>query len=173
MAADGTNLLKGRWGGIWFSRLRKGASAPGSCGVCGFGLYGISDYFCLALLWTMNCIDFDTTTIRVRLDVFSYKEDGVQMMYAPALDLCGYGTTVEEAKNSFEVVVSEYLRFGLENGTLESDLRSHGWKPRSEMQEFESPDILSIVRSNKQLQNVMRKEGYRKVSRRLSVPVSC
>lgn len=138
-----------------------------------FGDFGISAYFCSPILWTMNRIDFDTAAIRVRLDVFSYKEDGVQMMYAPALDLCGYGTTVEEAKNSFEVVVSEYLRFGLENGTLERDLRAHGWTPSSEMQEFESPDILSIVRKNKQLQNVMRKEDYRKVSRRISVPVTC
>lgn len=71
----------------------------------------------------MNRIDINTANIRVWLDVFSYKEDGVQMMYAPALDLCGYGATVDEAKQSFEVVVSEYLRFGLENGTLEEDLR--------------------------------------------------
>ena len=130
-------------------------------------------YFCFPSYWTMNRIDFDTATIRVRLDVFSYKEEGVQMMYAPALDLCGYGATVEEAKHSFEVVVSEYLRYGLENGTLEDDLRSYGWKPSSEMQEYESPDILSIVRSNKQLQNVLRKADYRKVSKRLSVPVTC
>ena len=120
----------------------------------------------------MNRIDFDTTAIRVWLDVFSYKDDGVQMMYAPALDLCGYGTTMDEAKNSFEVIVSEYLRFGIENGTLQRDLRAHGWKPSSEMQEFESPDILSIVRSNKHLQSVMRKD-YRKVSKRMSVTVAC
>lgn len=120
----------------------------------------------------MNRIDIDTTSIRIWLDVFSYKEDGVQMMYAPSLDLCGYGSTVEEAKQSFNVVVSEYFRFGLENGTLEADLRAHGWKPSSEMQEYESPDILSIMRSNKQLQSVMRKD-YRKVSKRLSVPVAC
>ena len=73
----------------------------------------------------MNRIDINTTNIKVWLDVFSYKEDGVQMMYAPALDLCGYGTTMDEAKRSFEVVVSEYLRFGLENRTLEDDLRAH------------------------------------------------
>lgn len=138
----------------------------------GFVFFGLSVYFCSPSYWTMNRIDFDAAAIRVSLDVFSYKENGVQMMYAPALDLCGYGITVEEAKQSFEVVVSEYLRYGLENRTLEEDLRAHGWKPSSEMQEFESPDILSLVRRNKQLQNVMRKD-YRKVSRRLSVPVSC
>lgn len=120
----------------------------------------------------MNRVDVDTTNIRILLDVYSYKEDGVQMMYAPALDLCGYGATVEDAKRSFKVVVSEYFRYGLENGTLEADLRSHGWKPGSEIQEFESPDIMSLIRNNKQLQGVMRKD-YRKVSKRLSVPVVC
>lgn len=119
----------------------------------------------------MNRIDFNTTNIRVWLDVYSYKENGVQMMYAPALDLCGYGASVEEAKQSFNVVVSEYLRYGLENGTLEEDLRGHGWKPSAELQEFESPDIMSIIRSNKQLQSVMR-GNYRKVSKRLSVSVA-
>ena len=78
--------------------------------------------FASQLFLTMNRIDIDSTTIRVLLDVFSYKDNGVQMMYAPALDLCGYGSTVEEAKQSFNVVVSEYLRYGLENNTLEDDL---------------------------------------------------
>ncbi|MBO4670436.1 MAG: hypothetical protein J5640_01140 [Bacteroidales bacterium] len=119
----------------------------------------------------MNRIDINTTNIRVWLDVFSYKEDGVQMMYAPALDLCGYGATMDEAKKSFEVVVTEYLRFGLENGTLKDDLSAHGWTSSSEMQEYESPDILSIIRSNKQLQTVMHR-NYRKISKRLSVPVA-
>lgn len=119
----------------------------------------------------MNRIDINTTSIRVWLDVFSYKEDGVQMMYAPALDLCGYGVTLDEAKKSFEVVVTEYLRFGLENDTLKDDLSAHGWKSSSEMQEYESPDILSIIQSNKQLQSVMRRD-YRKVSKRLYVPVA-
>lgn len=120
----------------------------------------------------MNRIDIYTTHIGVRLDVFSYKDNGVQMMYAPSLDLCGYGPTIEDAKRSFEVVVSEYLRFGLENRTLGMDLLAHGWKSGSEMQEFESPDILSLIRRNKQLQKVMRND-YRKVSKRLSVPVCC
>ena len=119
----------------------------------------------------MNRIDITTTNIRVWLDVYSYKEDGVQMMYAPALDLCGYGPTVDEAKRSFEVVISEYLRFGLENGTLRDDLHAHGWTSSAEMQEYESPDIMSIIRNNKQLQGVMRGD-YRKVSKRLSVPVA-
>lgn len=121
---------------------------------------------------SMNRIDITTATISVWLDVFSYKENGVQMMYAPTLDLCGYGSTVDEAKHSFEIVVSEYLRFGLENKTLEDDLRAHGWKQCAEMQEFESPDIVSILRNNKQLQHVIRKD-HRKVSKRLSVPVAC
>ena len=123
-------------------------------------------------LRAMNRLDFDTSCIKVCLDVFSYRENGVQMMYAPALDLCGYGATLDEAKQSFEVVVSEYIRFGLENGTLSVDLRAHGWKPSSEMQEYESPDIVSIVKKNKQLQSVMRK-NYRKVSKRLSVSMAC
>ena len=119
----------------------------------------------------MNRIDINTTSIKVLLDVFSYKEDGVQLMYAPALDLCGYGATVDEAKHSFEVVVSEYLRFGLENGTLRDDLLIHGWTSSAEMQEYESPDIMSIIRSNKQLQSVMRR-NYRKVSKRISVSLA-
>ena len=118
----------------------------------------------------MNRIDIYANHIGVRLDVFTYKDNGVQMMFAPSLDLCGYGHTIEEAKRSFEVVVSEFLRYGLENSTLEADLLAHGWKSVSEMQEFESPDILSIIRRNKQLQKVMRND-YRKVSKRLSVPV--
>lgn len=119
----------------------------------------------------MNKIDISNNYIKVCLDIFAYRENRVQMMYSPALDLCGYGYTADEAKKSFETTVTEYLRYALENNTLHEDLNAHGWVKTTKEKEFMSPDIIKLMRSNKQLQSVMR-NNYRKVSRRISVPVA-
>ena len=51
----------------------------------------------------MNKLEIKDGYINVSLDVFSYKEGDVRIMYSPALDLSGYGKNVEEAKRSFEI----------------------------------------------------------------------
>ena len=46
----------------------------------------------------MNRVEVKNGYIKTSLDIFSYKEDNVRIVYSPALDLSGYGNTVEEAK---------------------------------------------------------------------------
>lgn len=47
--------------------------------------------------------------VEAMLDVFIYENDGFKIAYAPALDLMGYGKTVDDAKSSFEVVAEDFL----------------------------------------------------------------
>jgi len=43
------------------------------------------------------------------------------------LDLSGYGDSEDEAHNSFQTVLTEYLRYTVNKKTLGIDLESHGW----------------------------------------------
>ena len=46
----------------------------------------------------MNKVEVKKGYIKALLDLFSYKEGNVRIVYSPALDLSGYGNTLEEAK---------------------------------------------------------------------------
>ena len=120
----------------------------------------------------MNKLEIKDGYIRASLDIFSYREGNVRIMYSPALDISGYGNTVEEAKRSFYIVFHEYFRCCVENGTLDADLIKHGWKKIAAESDYQSPDIVSMIRSNSNLRSLIQ-GNFQKVSRTLSVPVSC
>lgn len=81
----------------------------------------------------MNRIEIKNGIIKANLDLFSYREDGIRILYAPALDISGYGQTLCAARQSFEISFSEYLRYALDKETLESDLQAHDWKSASNL----------------------------------------
>lgn len=73
----------------------------------------------------------------MNVSVFVYKDleypnGDMYIAYCPELDLVGYDTTEGKAKKDFRVVLSEYLEYALQNGTLEADLISHGWRKKKD-----------------------------------------
>lgn len=92
--------------------------------------------------------------VEAKLDVFIYENDGFMVAYAPALDLMGYGKTVDDAKASFEVVVEDFFETTIKLKTLAKYLQEHGWTKESRKVEFISPLALNILEANKQLQEI-------------------
>lgn len=92
--------------------------------------------------------------VEAKLDVFIYENDGFMVAYAPALDLMGYGKTVEDAKASFEIVVEDFFETTIKKNTLSQYLIEHGWTQESRKVEFVSPLALNILEVNKQLQDI-------------------
>ena len=62
----------------------------------------------------MAKLEISNGVIIVSLDVISFKEGDVNIIYSPSLDISGYGYTEAEAKRSFEIVYGEHLRFSKE-----------------------------------------------------------
>lgn len=120
----------------------------------------------------MNRIEIKNGIIKASLDLFSYREDGMRIIYAPALDISGYGQTLSAARQSFEISFSEYLRYTIEKGTLEADLQAHGWKPTNHEMHYLSPDIVSLLRRNQQLRKLIQ-GNYQKESKTLSFSLAC
>lgn len=61
--------------------------------------------------------------VAIRLALFSYIEEDVHVVYAPALDLYGYGNDEFEARASFSVALEEYVSYTTTEHTLSDDLR--------------------------------------------------
>ncbi len=67
-------------------------------------------------------------TFLQQLGLVFFKEDTVFFVYAPNLDVCGYGLTEKEAQYSFLETFEEFLTFTKKNDTIEHELLRLGWK---------------------------------------------
>ena len=101
---------------------------------------------------------------RVKVSVVQFKEDGVFIVYCPALDLSGYGNSDREAKQSFKTVLLEYIRYADNKGTLNDDLKEHGWvrtKPRSTS--MVPPAMTDLLATNENFNRIFNTQpSYRK-----------
>ena len=120
----------------------------------------------VSFMKSLNYIKVEDGVIEAKLDVLSYVEEGVFFVFAPALDMTGYGNSLEEAKTSFEITLQEYFKYTLENKTLDADLRKHGWVEKKE-ENFSSPLFSEILRKDKQLRDIVNHD-YTKVSEQFS-----
>ena len=115
-----------------------------------------------------NYIKIDNKGIEIKLDVIFYSEDGIIIAYAPALDLSGYGQDDAEARNSFEVALHEYIKYTVENKTLDDDLKVHGWTKEAGV--IKAQDFSSLLANNKNLRDVVSHD-FRKTSEKVAYPI--
>ncbi len=119
----------------------------------------------------INAIRNTATGVSVTLDVYVFVEDGVFIAYSPALDLCGYGNTENEAKSSFDISVREYLSYGFSRKTLVKDLRAHGWKVKSiKQRRMSAPSFDVLVNNNDTFKDILENKEYRKLSEPMPFP---
>lgn len=109
-----------------------------------------------------NYIKVLQNSVEAILDVYIYTNDGCKIVYSPALDIMGYGNTIKEAKKSFEVVVTDFFESSIKRGTLNDYLLSKKWVKESKDVEFSSPKVVSLVKSNSQLQNILSLSSFTK-----------
>lgn len=108
--------------------------------------------------------------IVVQLDMIDFQEDGIFCTYSPALDLVGYGNTQQEAHNSWEVVLAEYLKFTVENNTLQKDLTKHGWTVSND--NLTPPPFTWLLVHNDQVKDFYDNYNFTKSSRPVKVPIA-
>lgn len=112
-----------------------------------------------------NKITNQGESIRVTLDVYLFKEEDSYIAYSPALDLSGYGNSEEEAKQSFGIVIEQYITYGLSTRSLVKDLREHGWKVKSFRQrKMSAPSFDMLLNRNETFRDILQNKEYRKVS---------
>jgi hypothetical protein len=60
--------------------------------------------------------------IHVKLSLIEFEEEGLHFIYFPALDLTGYGKTEEEAKQSYNLAMEEFLKYTSHKETIFKEL---------------------------------------------------
>lgn len=110
--------------------------------------------------------------VELAVDIVSFVEDDVHFVFAPALDITGYGSTLSEAKNSFEVNIGEFFAYTLKKGTLESELKKHGWQIKKSKKRllFTMPEFSELVEMNEQLGELVNSHSFDKSQYHTMVP---
>jgi len=66
--------------------------------------------------------------VKTNLFLILFQEDEHFIVYSPALDLSGYGYSEQEAKDSFNTVLAEFINYTTTKNTFFDELKKHGWK---------------------------------------------
>ena len=69
----------------------------------------------------------DGKAVEVGLSLLSYQDEGLHVIFSPALDVFGYGNTEKEARSSFNETLEEFLRYTSNKGTLQAELLRLDW----------------------------------------------
>ncbi len=103
--------------------------------------------------------------LSVTLDVYVFMDGDSYIAYSPALDLSGYGDSEEAAKESFSIVMDEYISYGVSRRTLVKDLRAHGWKVKSlKQRKMSAPSFDTLLHNNDTFKDILENKEYRKVA---------
>lgn len=109
--------------------------------------------------------------IECNLPLITFKEDDNFITYCPALDLSGYGTSEEEANQSFEQTLSEYFRYTVNKKTLADDLRKLGWTIRKGLHKpFTPPTMANLLDNNEDFSRIFNTFDFRKRSTTINMP---
>ncbi len=108
----------------------------------------------------------NTDKYHIGLSLIEFIEDGVTIVYSPALDLSGYGNNETEAKQSFTEAIDEFFRYTSEKNTFDKVLINLGWTINGSEKklEFNPPKDSDLVASNSLYNEIVNNKSY-KVSR--------
>lgn len=110
--------------------------------------------------------------IETGLSVISFIEDGVVIIYSPALDLSGYGNDFNEAKASFWETLQEFFRYTTNKNTLIKELTRLGWniKGTKGNRKITAPAFSELLKSNKEFEDIVENREFKKFTEKFQIP---
>lgn len=108
-------------------------------------------------------------SIKLNLSVILFEDNGAKIAYCPALDVYGYGRYEQEARESFELCLAEFLDYTIKKKTLFKELESLGWTIKKQ-KKFTAPAFSSLLEKNKTLKKVMDTKDFKKISAPITFP---
>lgn len=105
------------------------------------------------------------------LELYKFMEDGMTIIYCPALDLSSYGKDEEAAKNSFSETFRIHMTYCFRKNTLVSDLQKYGWKVKSiKQKKIKAPTTEEMLKQNSTLQDIIYNRAYEKIRQNVEIP---
>lgn len=94
--------------------------------------------------------------VELSVSIFLWEEDSIFYVYAPALDLTGYGLNKEEARESFETVLHEFIVYTHNKKTIFKELENLGWAVNKRKKRIISPDFEDLLSENEHFKHLYK-----------------
>ncbi len=94
--------------------------------------------------------------VELNVSIFLWEEDSIFYVYAPALDLTGYGLSKEEARESFETVLHEFIVYTHNKKTIFKELENLGWAVNKRKKRIISPDFEDMLSENEHFKHLYK-----------------
>lgn len=121
---------------------------------------------------------FDNTSgsVGVMLLLFHFEDENkVHFIYSPHLDLTGYGNNFDEAKNSFKIVLEDFIDYTLKKKTLSKILADLGWEHKGSFKNPKkvlAPSITSIIKDNEYVSEIFDRYPVNTYHQEIGLPTS-
>ena len=111
----------------------------------------------------------NATITSLQVGVITFNGDNSIIAYCPSLDLTGCGYTEQEAIESFNIVLEEYIKYTTEHDTLIADLEEHGWRINNG--KITPPKISKSLQKNKDFDNIVNNYDFKKQNMSFAIPI--
>lgn len=108
-------------------------------------------------------------TIEGEIAIYEYTDGEVFYCVSPELDLIGYDTTAELARQSFELVLHEFFDYTTKKNCLDQELIRLGWKKNgSKTVDFSGPG-LELIAKSEVYADVLNQSAFHKSTKALAL----
>lgn len=94
--------------------------------------------------------------VEFNVSIFLWEEESIFYVYSPALDLTGYGKSKEEARESFETVMNEFVKYTHNKKTIFQELENLGWAVNKRKKRVVSPDFEDMLSENEHFKHLYK-----------------
>jgi hypothetical protein len=108
-------------------------------------------------------------TVEINLSIFTWEEEKVHFVYSPALDLTGYGNNKKEAKEHFECVLEDYLKYTHNKKTIFTELEKLGWLINKKRKRVSAPDFEDMLADNEHFNDLYKTKNLKKENSKVSL----
>lgn len=116
----------------------------------------------------------DSNLVKVKLLLIHFvDENNVQFIYSPHLDLTGYGDSLSNAKNSFEIALEDFVDYTLKKKTIGKVLSSLGWEIKGSSKKPKkvlAPSITSVIKDNEYVSEIFDKYSTNTFHQEVGLP---
>ncbi|RLD45095.1 MAG: hypothetical protein DRJ10_08670 [Bacteroidetes bacterium] len=116
----------------------------------------------------------DSRLVKVKLLLIHFEdENNIQFIYSPHLDLTGYGDSLSNAKDSFEIALEDFVDYTLKKKTIGKVLTELGWETkgsRKKPKKILAPSITSVINDNEYVSEIFDKYSTNTYHQEVGIP---
>lgn len=94
------------------------------------------------------------------ISLIQFQENNIFFLFAPALDITGYGKDEMEARQSFGITLDEFLKYTKENNTIEKSLFELGWTHDVLQNKLIPPKDSDLINNNSSYKDILNDKEF-------------